>query len=244
MANAAPTTAIPMPNHVQPRHAAPLQHHDQPGPHRLGSHQRASRSPPSVSFVLGHPGDETPGEGQPSEHAEHPLPGAPDRPALRSSCLAVVRRPVPEQVSAIALRQKAIANAGAAARRDQRSRCRYREHAAEGERGENGRIGRQWAASGASRQILAGHSPMNAGGPIQLLAVDGEYLVRLAAAWVHARLDGTLGGRTTAEVHGAPTAGMFFVTLESDGSTPRLHWLLSSRCVPCTVTWRAMRRRQ
>jgi uncharacterized protein len=56
------------------------------------------------------------------------------------------------------------------------------------------------------------------GGPIALSAVDGEYLVRLAAATVHARLTATPEDGQLPKSVALLRLGCSFVTLESDGT--------------------------
>jgi AmmeMemoRadiSam system protein A len=55
-------------------------------------------------------------------------------------------------------------------------------------------------------------------GPIELSAVDGEYLVRLAAATIHARLDGTPENGHLPKSRALLRIGCSFVTLECDGA--------------------------
>ncbi len=54
------------------------------------------------------------------------------------------------------------------------------------------------------------------GGPVHLSAADGEYLVNLAAATVHARLDGTPVDGQAPRSHVLRRIGCSFVTLERD----------------------------
>ncbi len=72
-----------------------------------------------------------------------------------------------------------------------------------------------WTASRRSCQV--GHNEC-VSGLIELSAVDGEYLVGLAAATIHARLDGTPENGQLPKSPALLRVGCSFVTLESDGA--------------------------